>query len=293
MSDATAHTTQSAPNGADSRSKTHKNRTRYGGGIQQDFADIKDSARSILSGGMDSLTAMRRLALAELNLSRHAVARSIVWVAVGAVFGASAWLLLMTAAVVAMHYMLDLSWLAAVLISALVSAVITAIAVVMVMRFFAYTGFKSTKDELARFGFGEPEGDDEQKDRKPTFAALQRRVDRAETVAEGRRQQTLDALESTKAQARAAVTPTRILAAGAISGFVVGRSKGISGSIQRTGIASRAAYYTTGSALQGFSEIASLAVSTYSAYKSRDAADNAEVAAENAEAAADSTSPYA
>lgn len=282
MSDSSsAHTSQSAPQGADSRSKQ---RHRYGGKITSDFDSLKDTAKTTFKGGLDSFGALRRLALAELNLSRHAAGRSVVWVAVSAVFGASTWLLLMTAAVVAMHQYLGWDWLAALMVSAGASAVITVIGVVMMMRFFAHTGFRATKEELARFGIGD---EDDDKEHKPSFAALQKRVDRAEAVAEGRRQQTLEAFAATKAQAQAAVTPARILAAGAVSGYVVGRNKVIRGAVRRTGVTTRAAYYTTDTALRGLGEIASLAVSTYAAYKSNEAADSSDEAATAASAAAD------
>lgn len=284
MTEPSAQSPQSAPSGADSRSTRRRARVA-GGRYAQDLKDLRGHARSTFSGGLDSLTAMRRLALAELNLSRHAAGRSVVWVAVGAVFGASTWLLLMAAAVVAMKSQLEWSWLSALLISAVVSLVIALVAAFMVRRYFAFTGFKATKHELARFGVGEAD-DDEDSDRKPSFRALQRRVDRAEAVAEGRRRQTLESFAAAKAQAKAAVTPGRVLAAGAISGYVVGRNKGISGSLRHTGAASRAALYTTDTALRGLSEIASLAASTFAAFKSAEAADESATAADQSGAAA-------
>lgn len=295
MTERSSATMGSAPNGADSACATdpaagkgQKARSRYkaaaGGAYGQDLRDLKDTAKATVAGGWDSFGALRRLALAEMNLTRHAVGRSVVWVAVAAVFGASSWLLLMAAAVVALQQYFGWSWLLALIVAAVVSLVVTGIAAAMMKRYFSHTGFKSTKLELARFGIGDADEDDDDK-AKPSFESLQRRVDRAELVAEGRRQQTVAAYESIKSQAREVVTPGRILTAGAVSGFVVGKTKVVKGAVQRTGIATKAAYYTTDTALRGLSEIASLAASAFAAYKSAESADSADEAAVSADVA--------
>lgn len=256
----------------------------------QDVRNLKDSAKSTVRGGVDSFTALRRLAMAELNLSRHAAGRSMVWLAVAIVFGASFWLLLMAATVVAMHEKLGWSWLVSLLVAAVVSLLITLFGALRMRHYFGFTGLKSTKLELARFGIGDEDDDDS--DFKPSFDYLMKRVDRAEMVAEGRREQTVSAFEAMRQQARDVVTPGRVLAAGAVSGYLVGRrGRGESdrvtyGRIQRTGLAARSALYTTDTALRGLSELASLAASTFAAFKSSDAAaKSGEAAAASGEAA--------
>lgn len=287
-----ADTKRSAPQGADptseprgagngNRRRESESKSKGMGSYGQDVRELKDSAKTTVRGGLDSFTAMRRLAMAELNLSRHAAGQSMVWLAVGIVFGASFWLLLMAGTVVAMHEKLEWSWLVSLLVAAGVSLAITLLGAWRAKHYFDYTGLRTTRRELARFGFGETDDDDEA---KPSFPYLQRRVQRAERVAEGRREQTLDALASVKQKARDTMTPGRILAAGAVSGFVVGRQTqtgNVTGRIRRTGLAARSMLLTTDTALRGLSELASLAMSTFAAMKSADAAEQS---AETAEA---------
>lgn len=272
---------QSAPDGADSRSPS--------GTYGEDVRNLKDHARSTVRGGVDSFAALRRLAMAELNLSRHAVGRSMVWLAVAIAFGASFWLLLMAGSVVALHDKLGWSWLVSLFVAAGVSLLVMLVGALRVKHYFSYTGLDSTRRELALFGIGDEHDDS---DVKPSFASLQKRVDRAEFVAEGRRQQTVEAFTSLRSQARAAMTPGRVMAAGAISGYLIGRrGRGesdvvVQGRIQRTGLAARSALYTTDMAVRGLSEIASLAISTFAAYKSSAAADSSEDAAASSSVAA-------
>ena len=254
-----------------------------------DVRNLKDSAKTTVRGGVSSFTALRRLAAAELNLSRHAAGRSVVWLAVAIVFGASFWLLLMAGTVVLMHDKLGWSWLVCFWVAALVSLLITLVGALRVRHYFGFTGLKSTKLELARFGIGEE--DDDEPDAKPSFSYLQNRVARAGLVAEGRREQALSAYATMRQQARDVVTPGRVLAAGAVSGYLVGRrgrgesDEVVMGRFQRTGIAARSALYTTDTALRGLSELASLAASTFAAFKAKDAAEAVDTVSEPPRAA--------
>lgn len=276
---------QSAPDGADSRSSS--------GTYGEDIRNLKSNARATVRGGVDSFGALRRLAMAELNLSRHAVGRSMVWLAVAIAFGASFWLFLMAGAVVAMHDMLGWSWLLSLFAAAAASLIVMLVGALRVKHYFGYTGLDATRRELALFGIGD---EPDESDAKPSFASLQKRVDRAEFVAEGRRQQTVQAYTSLRSQARAAVTPGRVMAAGAISGYLVGRrgrgesDRVVQGRIRRTGLAAKSALYTTDMAMRGMSELASLAITTFAAFKSSQAADSSSEAADASSAAASASS---
>src|SRR5690606_40077764 len=67
-----------------------------------------DLAKSALDTGR----ALRRLISADFALARSATGRAMAWVAIGVVFGASAWLLLMGALIVLLQRIDGISWLA-------------------------------------------------------------------------------------------------------------------------------------------------------------------------------------
>lgn len=88
---------------------------------------LDEAARRILSSGAalgselgGVAGAFRALLLAELSLSRSAVLRAIVFLALAVVLGTSAWLYVMAMAVLGLHA-LGLAWWAAAGISALAS----------------------------------------------------------------------------------------------------------------------------------------------------------------------------
>ena len=107
---------------------------------------------------VDSGRALRQLFIADLALARSAFGRALAWVGVAIVFGASAWLLLMAAAI-ALLQAFGVSWLVSIAICALLSGAIAAVAAWRVGKFFDYTGLHATRRQLARLGIGD-DGDD-------------------------------------------------------------------------------------------------------------------------------------
>src|SRR3546814_5741270 len=86
--------------------------------------------------------------------------RALAWVAVAIVFGASAWLLVMGVLTALLHS-LGLSWLASFAICAALSLGVTGFAAWRVSVFFDHAGMHATRRQLARFGIGDENDDDE------------------------------------------------------------------------------------------------------------------------------------
>lgn len=128
---------------------------------------IDESARRIGAAGkasfesaVDTGRALRRLLVSDLALARSAFGRAMAWVGVAIVFGASAWLLLMGAAI-ALLQALGWSWLASIGVCAVLSGAVAAIAAWRVSRFFDYTGLHATRRQLARLGIGDEDDIDD------------------------------------------------------------------------------------------------------------------------------------
>lgn len=126
--------------------------------IDESVRRIGEAGKASFGAAVDSGRALRRLLIADLALARSAFGRAMAWVGVAIVFGASAWLLVMSA-VIAMLKAFGWSWLAALALCAALSAIVAALAAWRVSRFFDYTGLHATRRQLARMGLGD-EADD-------------------------------------------------------------------------------------------------------------------------------------
>ncbi|MFN7137287.1 MAG: hypothetical protein ACK4MU_07190 [Thermomonas sp.] len=109
--------------------------------------------RAGLRASRDALKALRLLVAADIALARAALLRALVGVALAVIFGGSAWLLLMAALIAALQA-LGLSWLAALLVTALLSLVVTAASALAAMRYFEHSSMRATRRQLARLGLG-------------------------------------------------------------------------------------------------------------------------------------------
>lgn len=132
------------------------------GGGQQPPADLIEALRQIGAAGRASLgaagdtgKALRRLIAADFSLARSAFGRTLAFTGVAIVFGASAWLLLMTALIVFLGRQLGWPWWLALLSCAALSLVAAALAVRKGMRYFEHTRMQATRRQLARLGIGE------------------------------------------------------------------------------------------------------------------------------------------
>lgn len=190
-------------------------------GIGEAYATLSQTGRDSLDSGRDMARAMRRLVAAEVAQARIVMARAAVWLAIAVAFGASAWLLLMAALIAGLHA-LGLSWLAATSISAAVSLLVAGIGAWQTLRYFEMARFESTRKQLSHLSRRQAE-DEEEDVRKPTLAQVQRRIERASQVMDGRRSQLRQNMHQVRSTWRAAWTPWRILAGGLGLGFVSGK----------------------------------------------------------------------
>lgn len=130
--------------------------------IPQPPPDLEESIRQVGAAGRasaqaaaDSWRALRGLIAADFSLARSAFGRTLAFTGVAIVFGASAWLLLMTALIVALNRQFGWPWWAALLSCALLSLVAAAISVHRGMMYFEHTRMRATRRQLARLGIGE------------------------------------------------------------------------------------------------------------------------------------------
>jgi hypothetical protein len=124
--------------------------------------DLEESLRQVGAAGRASWhaasdigKALRSLVAADFSLARSAFGRTLAFTGVAIVFGASTWLLLMTALIVALNRQLGWPWWAALLSCAALSGIGAAVAVRQGMRYFEHTRMQATRRQLARLGIGE------------------------------------------------------------------------------------------------------------------------------------------
>ena len=87
-------------------------------GIEETLRGLREEGRAGLKAASDAAKALRILVAADIALARSAFGRTLAFTAVAIAFGASSWLLLMAAMIAAMQAA-GLSWLASLLIAAL------------------------------------------------------------------------------------------------------------------------------------------------------------------------------
>jgi hypothetical protein len=124
-------------------------------GIDDAVRELGAAGRATLEAGRDAGKAFRILFAADVSLARSAFGRTLALTGVAIAFGASAWLLLMAALIVGLSRGLGMSWALSLLLTALLSVAVTAIAAWMATRYFEHTRLKATRRQLARLGIGE------------------------------------------------------------------------------------------------------------------------------------------
>lgn len=123
--------------------------------LLETLRQIGASGKAGLGAASDATKAMRSLVVADISLARSAAARSLAFAAVAVVFGASSWLLLMTALIVYLNRGVGLTWSSSLLSAAGLSALLAGLGVWRAMRYFEHTRLKATRRQLARLGIGE------------------------------------------------------------------------------------------------------------------------------------------
>ncbi len=128
--------------------------------LDESVRRIGAAGKATIDSARQTGRALRSLISADLALARSALGRALAWVAVGIVFGASAWLLV-AGALIALLQRLGWSWLQSLSVAAVLSLVVTAVAAWRTIHYFDRAGLHATRRQLARLGIGD-EGDDEE-----------------------------------------------------------------------------------------------------------------------------------
>lgn len=123
--------------------------------LGESLRQVGAAGRASLGAATDAAKAFRTLLIADVSLARSALGRTLALTGVAIAFGASAWLLLMATLVVYLTRGLGWSWALSLLVTALLSLVITAIAAWQGMSYFEHTRLQATRRQLARLGIGE------------------------------------------------------------------------------------------------------------------------------------------
>lgn len=131
--------------------------------LDESVRRIGASGKAAMASAKDTGRALRSLVSADLALARSALGRALAWVAVGIVFGASAWLLVV-GALIAVLQRFGWSWLQSLSFAAVLSSAVTAIAVWRTIHYFECAGLHATRRQLSRLGIGD-EGEDEDQDK--------------------------------------------------------------------------------------------------------------------------------
>ncbi|MFT3761376.1 MAG: phage holin family protein [Pseudoxanthomonas sp.] len=130
--------------------------------LEDSLRQFGQAGRAGAASAMDAGRALRGLVAADLALARAALVRTLVWLAVAAIFGASSWLLLMATLIAALQRF-GISWLASLGIAAGLSLAVTALGAWQTTRYFAHTRLDATRRQLAKLGIGgDDDGEDEE-----------------------------------------------------------------------------------------------------------------------------------
>jgi hypothetical protein len=121
----------------------------------ESIREIRDAGRSGVSAAGDAAKAFRTLLSADVALARSAMGRAVAFVSIAVAFGASAWLLLMTALIIALVRQLGWPWSVALLATAGLSLAVTGYGAWRAMYYYEHTRMRATRRQLARLGFGE------------------------------------------------------------------------------------------------------------------------------------------
>lgn len=123
--------------------------------LAESLRQVGAAGRASLGAATDAAKAFRTLMIADVSLARSALGRTLALTGVAIAFGASAWLLLMATLIVYLTRGLGWTWASSLLVTALLSLVITAVAAWQGIRYFEHTRLQATRRQLGRLGIGE------------------------------------------------------------------------------------------------------------------------------------------
>lgn len=123
--------------------------------FEESLRQIGATSRAGWDAFGDASKAFRTLVSADISLARSAFGRTLAFIGVAISFGASAWLMLMSALVVALVNVGGWPWWLALVSTALLSLAVTGYAVWRAMIYYEHTRMRATRRQLARLGIGE------------------------------------------------------------------------------------------------------------------------------------------
>ncbi|BCT91975.1 hypothetical protein LYSHEL_09990 [Lysobacter helvus] len=127
-------------------------------GLADALRELGATGKATWSAGREAATAFRILVSADISLARSAFGRTLAFTGVAIAFGASAWLLLMAAAIAGLSLGLGWPWWLSLVLTAALSLVITILCGWLAMHYFEHTRLQATRRQLARIGIGELSG---------------------------------------------------------------------------------------------------------------------------------------
>lgn len=123
-------------------------------GLDDAAREIGDVAGSTVTAALAVLTSFRRLVAADIAQSRAAFGRALAYTGLAVAIGSSACLLLVTLLVVVLSNM-GLSWVEALLVIMLATALPAAWFTWRAVQAYGHTQLEATRRHLARLGLGE------------------------------------------------------------------------------------------------------------------------------------------
>ena len=126
--------------------------------LAESLRELRDSGKAGLGAAGDAARALRDLVAADVSLARSAAGRAAVFAGIAVMFGASAWLLLMTALIVVLSRIVGLPWWLSLSGCGLLSLLCAWLALRKAEDYFEHTRLKATRRQLARLGIGELAG---------------------------------------------------------------------------------------------------------------------------------------
>ncbi len=124
-------------------------------GILESLRQVHSAGRASADAAGEAAKAFRTLVSADIALARSAMGRAVAFTSIAIVFGASAWLLLMTTVVITLVRHVGWPWSLSLLLCAVLSLAVTAYGAWRAMYYFEHTRMRATRRQLARLGFGE------------------------------------------------------------------------------------------------------------------------------------------
>jgi len=123
--------------------------------LEESLRQLGVTSRAGFGAFQDASKAFKTLVSADISLARSAFGRTLAFIGVAIAFGASAWLMLASAIVVALVNAAHWPWWLALVSTGVLSLAVTSYAVWRAMIYYEHTRMRATRRQLARLGFGQ------------------------------------------------------------------------------------------------------------------------------------------